>query len=138
VLALAPSGAALAVVNKRDRMAWERPPWIGELGQLPHVAVSALTGEGLPDLERSIVNWALRDDKLRLEDAMITNLRQQDAARRASEALEEALRGMKEGRGEELLAVDLSRALDALGDIVGETTADDLLNRIFAEFCIGK
>lgn len=138
VLALAPSGAALAVVNKRDRMAGDEPPWIGELGPLPHVAISALTGDGLPSLEQSIINWALRDDKPRLEDAMITNLRQQDAARRASEALAEALRGMKEGRGEELLAVDLSRALDALGDIVGETTADDLLNRIFAEFCIGK
>ncbi|MCH7477547.1 MAG: hypothetical protein IIA14_05545, partial [SAR324 cluster bacterium] len=39
---------------------------------------------------------------------------------------------------DELLAVDLSRALAALGEIVGETTADDLLERIFAEFCIGK
>ena len=39
---------------------------------------------------------------------------------------------------DELLAIDVGRALDALGDIVGETTADDLLNRIFAEFCIGK
>jgi len=46
--------------------------------------------------------------------------------------------GVAEGLGEELIAVDLSRALDTLGDIVGETTADDLLARIFSEFCIGK
>ena len=46
--------------------------------------------------------------------------------------------GLEQGVGDELLAVDLSRALAALGEIVGETTADDLLERIFAEFCIGK
>ena len=45
---------------------------------------------------------------------------------------------LEQGLGEELLAVDLERVLLALGDIVGVTTPDDLLNRIFAEFCIGK
>jgi tRNA modification GTPase len=40
--------------------------------------------------------------------------------------------------GEECLAVDLAGCLRALGEIVGDTTADDLLNRIFSQFCIGK
>lgn len=138
VLALAPADASLAVVNKRDRMADARPPWGAELGGRPMVTVSARTGEGLPALESWIREWALHDERPLLEHAIITNLRQREAARLAHEALREALTGLAEGRGDELLAVDLSRTLDALGDIVGETTADDLLDRIFAEFCIGK
>ena len=45
---------------------------------------------------------------------------------------------MKEYEGEELVAVDLRAALNAFGEIVGETTSEDLLTRIFSEFCIGK
>ncbi len=138
VLALGPAHATLAVVNKRDRMAEPLPPWRAELDRRPVVAVSAKTGEGLPALETWIREWALHDERPLLEHAMITNLRQREAARLAHEALRDALAGIAEGRGDELLAVDISQALDALGDIVGETTSDDLLDRIFAEFCIGK
>ena len=53
-------------------------------------------------------------------------------------ALKRALTGMKEYEGEELVAVDLRSALNAFGEIVGETTSEDLLTRIFSEFCIGK
>ena len=52
--------------------------------------------------------------------------------------MDNACQGLEEGRGEELVAVDLRTALNALGEIVGETTAEDLLERIFLEFCIGK
>jgi tRNA modification GTPase len=73
-----------------------------------------------------------------LEHAVLTNLRQQQAAQAALGAVHSAMAAIADGLGDELIAVDLSCALDALGDIVGETTADDLLNRIFSEFCIGK
>jgi len=69
---------------------------------------------------------------------MLTNLRQKEAAAKAFEAVEAALLSTDQDRGDELLSVDLQRLLFALGEIVGETTADDLLNRIFSEFCIGK
>ncbi|HEX7928664.1 MAG TPA: tRNA uridine-5-carboxymethylaminomethyl(34) synthesis GTPase MnmE, partial [bacterium] len=138
VLAKAPAAATLVVVNKQDRIPGGTPLWITELGALPHVVISAQSGAGLAALEAKVVAWALREDRPSLEDAMITNLRQREAARRAEAALADTLQGMDAQRGDELLAVDLSRVLDALGDIVGETTADDLLNRIFSEFCIGK
>ncbi len=138
VLALAPAAATLAVVNKRDRMSGAEPPWAGELGPLPRVALSALTGEGLPALEEWMRGWAVQDERPLLEHAILTNLRQTQAAQGALAAVQAALAAIADGQGEELIAVDLARGLDALGDIVGETTADDLLNRIFAEFCIGK
>jgi tRNA modification GTPase len=128
----------LVVVNKRDLMPAPQPPWVDEMGGLNHVVLSALTREGLEHLEQAIQAWALHDERPLTEHAIITNLRQKQAAQRALEAIEAAGEGLAAGVGDELLAVDLQRALDALGDIVGETTTDDLLERIFAEFCIGK
>jgi len=129
---------SLAVVNKGDRLPPGGPPWLDELGERPRVVLSALTGAGMAEMERWIRTWAVQEDRPTLEEAMITNLRQKQAAQGALAAVDDALRAIDAALGDELLAVDLGRALDALGDIVGETTADDLLNRVFAEFCIGK
>lgn len=140
----------LAVINKIDRLKdknrvenndgknYIAPEWEGRLHPVPSVSISALTGEGLENLEAGIRGWALREDRPRLEDAAITNQRQEQAARRALEAVHQSLEALEQNRGEELLAIDLEGVLSALGDIVGETTPDDLLHRIFAEFCIGK
>ena len=130
--------STLAVINKQDLLGEAPPPWEDQLAGLPHVAMSARTGAGLEALEQAIAQWALRGDRPLSEIAMITNLRQKQSAEQAKAALDAAAEGLAEGLGEELVAVDVQRALDALGDIVGETTADDLLERIFAEFCIGK
>ena len=136
--------ATLVAVNKRDRMecsgsgAGLTPAWSSRLTAFRWEAISALTGEGLAELEEGIRSWALRDERSVSEDALITNLRQEQAARHAFEAVTGAREALEGGLGDELLAVDLERVLSALGDIVGETTADDLLARIFAEFCIGK
>ena len=138
LLAEVPHAATLVALNKRDRFAGALPGWLARLEGLDWLALSALTGAGLPELEARIRHWALSDERPLLEDALLTNLRQEGAARRAHEAVQGALQALAQGLGEELLAVDLERVLLALGDIVGATTPDDLLNRIFAEFCIGK
>lgn len=134
----ADSARTIAVLNKLDRMTQRPPQWVHRVAHLPHVPLSALTGEGMDSLEESVRYWALDDERPQLEHALITNLRQEQAARQAVESIENALEGVNNNLGDELLAIDLGRALDALGDIVGETTTDDLLERIFAEFCIGK
>jgi tRNA modification GTPase len=138
LLAGAPPGATLVVVNKQDRLGGAPPAWAGRLAERPWLGLSARTGAGLPLLEERIRAWALHDERPALEEALLTNLRQESAARQAREALRGARHALAEGRGEELLAVDLEQVLLALGDIVGATTPDDLLERIFAEFCIGK
>jgi tRNA modification GTPase len=130
--------ATLVIVNKRDLMAAPRPAWAERLAGFEYTALSALTREGLDDLEAHVRRRVFRGEVPVSEHGMITNLRQKQAAQQALEALEAAREGLEGNIGDELLAVDLQRALDALGAIVGETTADDLLNRIFAEFCIGK
>ncbi|HEX9843127.1 MAG TPA: GTPase, partial [bacterium] len=138
LLAEVPPAATLVVVNKQDRLGGRPPDWSGRLAGHEWLGLSALTGAGLAALEARIRHWALRDERPVLEDALITNLRQEHAARQALDATQGALAALEQGLGEELLAVDLEGVLLALGDIVGVTTPDDLLNRIFAEFCIGK
>ena len=72
------------------------------------------------------------------DEIWITNRRQQQAAKNALDALQQAREIFQNSDGEEFLAVDLRSCLNALGEIVGETTPDDLLGQIFSEFCIGK
>jgi tRNA modification GTPase len=114
------------------------PAWLAELGRFQRVFISALTREGMDELERCVRERVTEGGQPLWESTLITNARQKQAAARALGAAEDALGTIRAGRGDELLAVDLARVLDALGDIVGETTAEDLLDRIFAGFCIGK
>ncbi len=72
------------------------------------------------------------------EETMLTNLRQKKSAEAALISLDQAKNTLEQGFGQELLAVDLSQTLQALGEIVGETTPDEMLEQIFSEFCIGK
>jgi tRNA modification GTPase len=130
--------ATLVVVNKQDLLGQSSAPWIDRLDGLAWRPLSALTGEGLERLEAWVLHWALGEDRPLLEEALITNMRQEQAAQRALAAVGETLGALGEEAGDELLAIDLQRGLDALGDIVGQTTADDLLGRIFSRFCIGK
>ena len=138
LLAEAPAERTVLVANKCDRLAGPAPAWEGALETRGAVVVSARTGAGLADLEARIRACVVDEQRPPLEDALVTNVRQEQAARSALDATGAALEALTQGVGEELLAVDLARVLFALGDIVGETTPDDLLDRIFAEFCIGK
>jgi tRNA modification GTPase len=69
---------------------------------------------------------------------MVTNVRHQTALDRAGESLRLAVESMTAGLAAELLAIDIRAAADALGGITGAITTDEILERIFSEFCIGK
>jgi tRNA modification GTPase len=67
---------------------------------------------------------------------MVTDIRHKNALLKAYTAMKKALRAI--GASEEFIALDLRQALDALGEIVGETTTEDILDRVFSRFCVGK
>ena len=69
---------------------------------------------------------------------MIARARHRDALSRAHEALTLARAAATRGLSHEFVALDLRLGLDALGEIVGHVSVDDVLHRIFAEFCVGK
>ena len=98
------------------------------------VAVSAITGHGIDRLREKIVPAAAREG----ESGFITSLRHEQLLRESVEALEQARKATQLGIPHEMLLLDLYAALRPIDAITGATTADDILNRIFSTFCIGK
>jgi tRNA modification GTPase len=128
----------IAVTNKKDL-----PPAVS-LDQVkmvlpcPAVSVSALDFSGLDRLRELIQQTVLKFPRDSSADIIITSARQQDALDRTAGAVSAARQAVSSSRAPELIAVDLRAALQALGEITGETTAEDILERIFTSFCIGK
>jgi len=126
---------AVMVINKSDLPATSEP--LPPAGAQPWVHLSAKTGQGLEQLRQTIQKLVLSESGS-LEGLMITRARHQEALKETREGLLRFLSGMEEGEPTEVLALDLREALDGLDDILGVTTADDVLGAIFSEFCIGK
>jgi len=127
----------LILLNKADLHAEEitlPQQWIG----VEKMSISAHRPEDIDRLKDKIFEYITGQMGAVTEDSMLTNLRQEESAIQALSALNGALRALDCGAGEELLSLDLSLSLKALGEIVGETTPDDMLNQIFSNFCIGK
>jgi tRNA modification GTPase len=101
------------------------------------VRVSALTGEGLPALCEAILE-AVNLTGIGEESLLLTHERHVQAVETARQHLVSALEATRAGLPLEVLAVDLRGAWFALGEITGETVDEQLVNRIFRDFCIGK
>ena len=101
------------------------------------VHTSAVSAGGTDTLERAIADL-VGGGQATSESALVSSARHADALRRAADALATAHAALDSGIPLDLISVDLRSALDALGEITGETATADLLDRIFATFCIGK
>ena len=128
----------IVVLNKKDRLSAKLPTWYEAISAMESVLISAKTGDGCDELESCLFAKATQGGLPQQDEIWITNRRQQQAAKNALDALQQAREIFENSDGEEFLAVDLRSCLNALGEIVGETTPDDLLGQIFSEFCIGK
>jgi tRNA modification GTPase len=100
--------------------------------------ISATRGDGLEDLKDRIFESCLKDWKEGREGVVITNLRHMTAIENAKTSLERAASALIENQPLEILALELRDSLDRLGEIVGAVTTEDILNKIFNDFCIGK
>ena len=124
----------LMVRNKVDLDDAPSPSWSDWFASI--VPVSAQTGEGLTVLEdrlaEVLAGGASRSDAY----GIVNRAHQRDSLRRAATALDRVLSNYQ--ASPEFLSIDLRDALRALGEITGETTSEDVLDRIFSSFCIGK
>jgi tRNA modification GTPase len=102
------------------------------------VAVSALTGEGIPRLRELILESIAPKGAFEQETGFITSLRHERLLRESAAYLEKARGAAEAAIPHEMLLLDLYAALRPIDAITGATTADDILNRIFSTFCIGK
>jgi len=136
IVAKAEGKNALIVINKIDlpsRISVETA-----LDGFPVVRISALTGQGLDDLRRLIVECVLEGDKDLTSSNVVPNLRHKQALTDAEGFFNSAARSLKEDAPTEIVAVELKSGLDALGAIIGETTSEEVLDSIFSQFCLGK
>jgi tRNA modification GTPase len=127
---------AILVVNKIDL------PMIAAHGTLApevkHVCISALTGEGLPLLEDAIVETIFAGQVQTSDVPVISNPRHCAILERALAHVTAAQSGYQANTAADLIAVDLTAAVSALGEITGETVGEDVLDAIFSSFCLGK
>ena len=104
---------------------------------LSSVFTSALTGQGIAELRGTLLGM-VRSPASEAESGMLTNLRHHEAVTAALASLHAAKTAVGSRIPHEMLLLDLYASLRQLDSLTGETTADDILNRIFSTFCIGK
>lgn len=130
------AGPTLVAVNKADRVS-------GQMGLdglpsgLKPLSISALTRSGLADLEQAIYDVAL-GAALTPIDAVAINARHHAALTRALESLERAHESVRQAMPADFVAIDLAAGLEALGEITGEDLKEEVIDHIFASFCVGK
>lgn len=102
------------------------------------VKISALGGSGIDELRNAIYISSVGQNIGKTQDVIITNVRHKAALDKAADSIKKAQDIIKKTLSREFLALEIKYAIDSLGEIVGETTSDDILEKIFSQFCIGK
>ena len=125
--------AAIVVANKID-LSRQSPV----ASRQKELATSAVTGEGIPALREEILRHIRGEAGAQAESGFLTNARHQALVRESLAALEAATQAARSRIPHEMILLDLYTALRPLDAITGQTTADDILYRIFSSFCIGK
>jgi tRNA modification GTPase len=123
----------ILIINKTDLPQKAKP---GRTG-IPAVKISAKKGTGLKQLKDKIISTALKG-QTEYSTEMVTNTRHLHALEKAFASINSFMEGIKRKDSPEFLSVELRDSLDAIGEILGITTPDDILNHIFDNFCIGK
>lgn len=105
------------------------------VGDVPRITVCAPRGEGLDDLRAALLAFV---PEVGAESGALSQARHVEAARRACQSLQDAAAAIDAGMPLDVAAVDLSAALDVLGEITGETLNEQVISEVFARFCVGK
>lgn len=106
-----------------------------EVGDTIHI--SAINGFGIEALKRKIKTLFFHG-ALEIQDAMVTNRRHKEALMRSSAKMAEAKEAVDSGISLDLASIDISAAWNYFGEITGDTLSEDLVDKIFSDFCIGK
>jgi len=135
VLEKAAATALLIVINKSDL-----PQMIetAALNDARKISVSAKTGHGLSDLRDALRAFLLERKTDLADDLVLTNERQHESVVRAGQAMATAVDALERQVPHEMVLLDLYGAVGALDELTGEVVTEDILDRIFSTFCIGK
>ncbi len=139
IAAMVSGRAKVVVVNKSDLPERIDPVELMSLsGDGEVVRASAIARDGLADVEEAISRVVLAGGASPSDALLVSNPRHKDALSRALSHLEAAKESLETGMPADFIAIDLTAAADAFGEITGETVTEDLLENIFSRFCVGK
>ncbi|GBD99204.1 tRNA modification GTPase MnmE [bacterium BMS3Abin07] len=126
---------AIIAVNKTDLPAALKD---GSMFKFSVVRISAKQKVGIGELRDTIVEQALKGGTEHREGVIITNMRHKVSIESARDAVARGIKSLKTNHPLEIIAIEFRDALRRLGEVVGVVTTDDILNKIFSDFCIGK
>lgn len=129
---------AIVIFNKSDLDSKISKLEISEITGKNVISFSSKTSEGLKELEDSIYDMFLSGQIKNNNEVIITNARQKSCLVSAKESLDQVLISIDNMMPEDFLTIDLMAAYESLGLITGQTVDDDLANKIFSDFCMGK
>ncbi|MBI1880014.1 MAG: tRNA uridine-5-carboxymethylaminomethyl(34) synthesis GTPase MnmE [Chloroflexi bacterium] len=133
------SKPALLVINKNDLpTAQNRATLAGFLPSARRIRISAVTNEGIGALEEAIVEMVAGGSVTLADTPLVSNPRHKALLQRALSHTQTAITAQQAGLSPDLVSIDVRAAVEALGEITGETVTEDLLDTIFSKFCIGK
>ncbi|MCP4252808.1 MAG: tRNA uridine-5-carboxymethylaminomethyl(34) synthesis GTPase MnmE [Candidatus Scalindua sp.] len=129
----------IIVINKTDlkqNVCFGNLP--SQMKNFPVVNTSVHTGEGLDRLKKTIVSEILESSVDISASDIVFTMRQKVIIGNALDIINQISDTLSEDIGHELIAMDLRRALDTIGEVTGEVVTDDILDIVFSEFCVGK
>lgn len=131
---------ALFLINKIDLLEKkiDQNKVAGLASGRPVLGISAKERTGLNELEEKIFEMVMGGRLSGSDAVLVTNIRHKQALETAAKHLEDAVNEIKKNAPVDVVAIDIRAAWEALGEITGSTVTEDLLDRIFADFCIGK
>ena len=129
----------IVILNKIDLPAKIDEQAVKEI--LPDVSVmraSMETQEGIADIEQKIVSMVYDGKVSQNNNLIVTNVRHRDILVKAEKSLQDAISMTGMGEALEFIEIDINSAYESLGEIIGETVQDDIINEVFSRFCLGK
>lgn len=127
---------AVAIINKSDLESKIDNEYIKQSFQ-QYVYISAKSGDGLTELQQA-VEQILHTADLNPSEGILYTERQRDTARRAKEELEEAIQALAGGMTLDAVTVSVEGAVSALLELTGERATNEIVEKVFAHFCVGK
>lgn len=128
----------MILLNKSDLELVTEEKDIQKISTKNIIRISAKTGDGVEKLENEITSLFLNGEIDYNKDIYITNMRQKQALLEAEESLCRVMESISSAMPEDFYTIDMTDAYESLGKIIGETVEDDIVDKIFREFCMGK
>lgn len=130
---------AIVILNKTDLpKAFDETEIEKLLPKACIIEASVANGEGIEELENVVENLVYGGEVKQSDSMMVTNVRHKNLLEEADSSLADAIEMAKACQPLELLEIDASRAYECLGAIIGEAVEEDIINEVFARFCLGK